>query len=253
MARSSRRTTRKILICSIVLFSLTLSVIFFVELDLNQILNDHEDHPRSPGTRGEGDSGPPCPKRSIGSNINAKSMDQVYIDLKKLKLFQLRMEKNMRELWWYVRKHLSMEHSSVHLNTTLKAVEYQYNSLHMRYHQLSDLNLDTEPFRLNWNFWQYNISVELTSVMRRRIGFLQNPPDCASARKLVCRVAKSCGFGCQVHHVSFCFIMAYATKRTLILDSANWKYSPNGWNAVFQPVSSTCTEIPSGEFLFVTP
>lgn len=235
----TRLTTRKILICSIVLFLLTLSVIFFVELDLVENLNEHGDHPRSPGTKGEGaGERPPCPK---GPNIDVKSM---YNDLKKIKKFQLRMEKNIRELWWYVRKH------QLHLNTTVKGVEYHYNSLHMRYYQLSNLNLDTEPFRLNSNFWQNNISVELTSVMRRRIVFLQNPPDCASARKLVCRVAKSCGFGCQIHHVSFCFIMAYATKRTLILDSAKWKYSPNGWNAVFQSVSSTCTEIPSGEIYF---
>ena len=246
----ARLTTRRILICSVVLFLLTLSVIFFVELDLVENLNDHEDHRRS-GTRGEVDR-PPCPKGTIGPNniMDVKNMDQIYEDLKKIKKLQLRMEKNIRELWWYLRKHLKMDHSNLNLNTTLKSVEYHYNSLHMRYHQLSNLNY-TEPFQLNWNFWQSKISAELTSILRKRMGYLQNPPDCASARKLVCHVAKSCGFGCQIHHVSFCFIMAYATKRTLILDSSNWKYSPNGWNAVFQSVSSTCTEIPSGELYVV--
>lgn len=101
-----------------------------------------------------------------------------------------------------------------------------------------------QPY-FNWAFWQKNLSVQLTDVMKKRLDYLQNPFDCDSARKLVCHVAKSCGFGCQIHHVSYCFIMAYATKRTLILDSANWRYSPNGWNAVFQPISSVCINLPS--------
>ena len=55
--------------------------------------------------------------------------------------------------------------------------------------------------------------------MQRRLHHLQNPKNCSSARKLVCSFSTPCGFGCQVHHAMYCFIVAYASERTLILQS----------------------------------
>lgn len=57
---------------------------------------------------------------------------------------------------------------------------------------------------------------------------------------------KGCGYGCQLHHVVYCFIVAYATERTLILRSKNWRYSKGGWQDVFLPLSDTCL-LPNGE------
>lgn len=71
---------------------------------------------------------------------------------------------------------------------------------------------------------------------------LQNPPDCSKARKLVCNINKGCGYGCQLHHVVYCFMIAYGTQRTLILESHNWRYAPGGWETVFLPISNTCTD-----------
>lgn len=53
---------------------------------------------------------------------------------------------------------------------------------------------------------------------------------------------QGCGYGCQLHHVVYCFIMAYATERTLILKSKGWRYHKGGWEEVFKPLSDTCTE-----------
>ncbi|KAL6486688.1 hypothetical protein MHYP_G00060800 [Metynnis hypsauchen] len=69
-----------------------------------------------------------------------------------------------------------------------------------------------------------------------------NPPDCSKAQKLVCNINKGCGYGCQLHHVVYCFMIAYGTQRTLILESHNWRYANNGWETVFRPVSDTCTD-----------
>lgn len=74
------------------------------------------------------------------------------------------------------------------------------------------------------------------------VPLLQNPPDCSKARKLVCNINKGCGYGCQLHHVVYCFMIAYGTQRTLILESHNWRYAPAGWETVFLPVSNTCTD-----------
>lgn len=71
---------------------------------------------------------------------------------------------------------------------------------------------------------------------------LQNPKDCSKAKKLVCNINKGCGYGCQLHHVVYCFMIAYGTQRTLILESQNWRYATGGWETVFRPVSETCTD-----------
>ena len=79
---------------------------------------------------------------------------------------------------------------------------------------------------------------ELSKLMQKRISYLQNPANCTSAKKLVCSlVIRGCGFGCLMHQVVFCFVMAYATERTLVMDSAGWIYSSEGWETAFLPVS----------------
>lgn len=113
---------------------------------------------------------------------------------------------------------------------------------------------------------------ELSKIMQNRIQHLQNPPDCEKARKVVCSINKGmyqpeqqtimqititdeeikyfvltydnilgCGFGCQIHHVAYCMVVAYATSRTLVLESKGWRYNRQGWDKVFMPVSDSCT------------
>ena len=74
------------------------------------------------------------------------------------------------------------------------------------------------------------------------LGFFQHPKDCNKAKKLVCNLNKGCGYGCQIHHLVYCFIIAYGTERTLILDSRGWRYSASGWEKVFKPLSDTCQD-----------
>lgn len=96
----------------------------------------------------------------------------------------------------------------------------------------------------------------LSNYIQNRIDELQNPKDCNKAEKIVCTLNKGCGFGCQIHHLTYCMVIALATKRTLILNSQNWRYvnsnkihgsekaksSPSSslWELAFQPLSHTC-------------
>ena len=84
------------------------------------------------------------------------------------------------------------------------------------------------------------IAERLSDQIQKRLYNLQNPRNCDTARKLVCSLTKGCGYGCQMHHVLYCFMAAYATKRTLIIDSKGWRYSSKGWKAYFINVSNTC-------------
>ena len=261
----ARIKARKFVIFTVVALLFTIGMIVHVEwnyggvvkLEQDQIVDPrvnerlpkviNENHDEGPPRRLEQDiqlrTPPPLPDRNLKPN-------NIYAMLKTRKQHELRLEKNIQEMWWYIRKQLKkMDSLNVqqYLNRTSKNVQHRFNSLWWTLGQLNTVYSDSEPFQLNWKFWQKNTSAELVSLMDARLKYLQNPADCKSAKKLVCYIAKACGFGCQMHHVSYCFIMAYATKRTLILDSSNWKYSPRGWSAIFQPVSSTCTEMPSGK------
>ncbi|KAK7104050.1 alpha-(1,6)-fucosyltransferase-like [Littorina saxatilis] len=86
-------------------------------------------------------------------------------------------------------------------------------------------------------------SLRLGNLVQRRLEYLQNPKDCQRAKYVLCDLQKGCGFGCQLHHVTYCLVVAYATQRTLVLHSKGWRYASKGWDSVFMPLSNTCTEV----------
>lgn len=77
-------------------------------------------------------------------------------------------------------------------------------------------------------FSQLQVSDALVEMLARSrylgiVPVLQNPHSCADARKVVCNLNKGCGYGCQLHHVAYCMIVAYGTNRTLVLESHGWR------------------------------
>jgi glycoprotein 6-alpha-L-fucosyltransferase len=89
--------------------------------------------------------------------------------------------------------------------------------------------------------WRADEAKSLAELVQQRLLQLQNPSDCKSARKAICSLDKPCGLGCQLHHVLYCFIVAYYTNRTMILMPGNWQYNENGYTAYFKPLSDSCT------------
>ncbi|KAL7871428.1 hypothetical protein SRHO_G00064110 [Serrasalmus rhombeus] len=154
--------------------------------------------------------------------------------------YRRKVEKGVRELWYFVRsevKKLSHVDPAVlqkHTDTLLQDLGHQQRSIMTDLHYLSQADGAGE--------WREKEAKDLTMLVQNRISYLQNPPDCSKARKLVCNINKGCGYGCQLHHVVYCFMIAYGTQRTLILESHNWRYANNGWETVFRPVSDTCTD-----------
>lgn len=150
-----------------------------------------------------------------------------------------------------------MTELSIAANRTFDAAKHRCFEL--------DARLDDLEAKDGYLEWRLKEAEDLRAEVGRRIDALQNPPGCSSssgavaevsgdgdagkgkavvARKLLCDLDKHCGYGCQVHHAVYCFIVAYGTERTLILKAKNWKYnrSGGGFTCIFQPLSRTCPE-----------
>ncbi|VDP09003.1 unnamed protein product [Heligmosomoides polygyrus] len=80
----------------------------------------------------------------------------------------------------------------------------------------------------------------ITDVIQAKIHRILNVKCCIRLfRVLLCNLDKQCGFGCQLHHVAFCFVTAFGSERTMVLnnDGASWRYSKQGWLGAFLPIT----------------
>lgn len=89
--------------------------------------------------------------------------------------------------------------------------------------------------------WRKTESKNLASKVQKKFYELQNPSSCKESKKIICDLNKACGFGCQMHHVMYCFITSFFMQRTMILESQQWRYNPEGYEAYFRPVSDNCS------------
>lgn len=150
------------------------------------------------------------------------------------------IENGAKEFWYFVQnevkklKNVERNELQRHMDEILVDMGHQQRSVMTDLFYLSQADGAGE--------WREKEAKDLTDLVQRRISYLQNPPDCSKAKKLVCNINKGCGYGCQLHHVVYCFMIAFGTQRTLILESQSWRYATGGWETVFKPVSDTCTD-----------
>lgn len=191
--------------------------------------------------------------RLVSSSIHYQDVQGRLNTLAHLKGTELRLDTATKELWSYLRDQLKTMNFSQPVTSPeemrtklLQSVKEQLDllSLHASHIQNTVDSYISEG-------WREKMSTQLTQLMERRLDHLQNPTNCHRAKKLVCRLSKPCGFGCQIHHVAYCFIFAYATERTLVLDQSGWRYA-GSWDTVFQPLSRSrdCTLMRSKLALF---
>lgn len=77
-----------------------------------------------------------------------------------------------------------------------------------------------------------HIATPSGSMMERNTGMwilFQNPKNCSTARRMVCKIFNTCGMGCALHYLIGCFVAAYGTQRTMIIQSevTYWLHSSN--------------------------
>ncbi|KAH0548864.1 alpha-(1,6)-fucosyltransferase [Cotesia glomerata] len=158
-----------------------------------------------------------------------------------------RIKNDVQELWYYVDAQLKKVKKYTEdfpLDKREKDIDDAINNVWE--HKKALIN-DLEKLKEvdGHQRWREKESQNLSDLVQKRFWHLQNPSDCNSAKKLICNLNKGCGFGCQIHHLTYCFLVAYGTERTLILKSKGWRYQKDGWESVFKPLSDSCTS-PSG-------
>ena len=118
--------------------------------------------------------------------------------------------RDANELWWYIRANLeaglksnSKEFTGM-VNKTLIETQHRHSSL------LADLNKLAEAD--GFKNWREREAKELSNLVQKRLHALQNPKDCSTARKLVCKLNKG-------------KIIVFITKRTDIAGEDYLSYS----------------------------
>ncbi|MCP9256920.1 Alpha1,6 fucosyltransferase [Dirofilaria immitis] len=150
--------------------------------------------------------------------------------------FSMKHEIARRELHnsiWELYFYLNNQLASIH-NSNSAFVNHTRNQLLSLLGQAASFkNIDSAEI------WRTNALANISTIFQNHFDKMQNPDDCKTARILTCDLNKQCGFGCQLHHVTYCFIVAYGSNRTLVLtdDGRTWNYATNGWTAAFLPIT----------------
>lgn len=128
-----------------------------------------------------------------------------------------RMEANLNDLWTFG-KTLELNESQRH---------YLYDWYRLMSVYVTEVSTFTSvPIRAK----QQSLKVDISTALEK----LQKPQDCSASRKLLCDGEKSCGFGCLMHHFSYCLITAMALNRTLLLTKKPARILP------FTPFTADC-------------
>ncbi|CAF0724834.1 unnamed protein product [Brachionus calyciflorus] len=143
---------------------------------------------------------------------------------------------DVQDVSYFVNNQLQKLNRNSNLNDKIKFIQKNFqeriNLLSVELENLSESDTLGD--------WRKVESENLAIKIQNEFHDLQNPSDCEKRKKIICDLNKSCGFGCQMHHVMYCFITSYFMNRTLILDSNDWRYNSHGYEAYFKPISKTC-------------
>ncbi|CAK8682848.1 unnamed protein product [Clavelina lepadiformis] len=119
--------------------------------------------------------------------------------------------------------------------TTKAALEEDYSR---NYLPFKDLTWKIESLVDNIHRESRKQLTILGDQVQERIRKLQNPSDCKTAKKLICKFPY-CGLGCQLHHIGNCLLVALGTNRVMLVNYKKVRYP--GFEKVFLPLSETCS------------
>ncbi|XP_041468753.1 alpha-(1,6)-fucosyltransferase-like isoform X3 [Lytechinus variegatus] len=152
-----------------------------------------------------------------------------------------KIDNGVTEIWYYIRSQLTqLKKSSGDQKTQVKIDQILEDGGEQQRSIMTDIyNLSRVD---GYSSWRQKEAKELTKLVQQRLRYVQNPKDCSKVKKISCNIRIPCGYGCQLHHVTYCLLVAFATGRTLVLDSKGMKYAKEGLDKYFLPLSETCLD-----------
>ena len=151
-------------------------------------------------------------KRSISGNADVDpklSSTLVNEPTREYESYRRRAYRDVQEMWFYIRSKLeALKKDKSQLETKVKEV---LSDLETR-EQVVLHDLEKMKETDGHDQWRQTEARDLSDLVQARLKHLQNPEDCSSAKKLVCNLNKGCGYGCQIHHAIYCFLIAYGIR-----------------------------------------
>ena len=129
------------------------------------------------------------PKHENGNNELSQVVAKVINGpSKEYELTRRKLSRDVNELWWFIRAKLesglksNTKELTQLLNKTLVQTQHRYSGI------LTDLNelSEVDGFKL----WREKEAKELSDLVQKRLHALQNPKDCSTAKKLICKLNK---------------------------------------------------------------
>ena len=144
------------------------------------------------------------------SQVNSKGMSPPANEpSKEYELNRRKIFRDLNELWWYVRGKLeemgqksNKDKVSELLNRTIVETQHRHGSLLADLYQLAEVD--------GWKGWREQEAKNLSDLVQRRLHALQNPKDCSTAKKLVCKLNKG-----KCHHNIL--IYNYVLNRAILM------------------------------------
>lgn len=104
-----------------------------------------------------------------------------------------RVRRNTEEMWNYVQSEIKKIKRSINPSES-KLINQLNNMLEMTGEHKRSLLNDIQQMQEadGYEYWRQKESIALSELVQKRLQYLQNPEDCSTAQKLVCRLNKVC-------------------------------------------------------------
>lgn len=129
--------------------------------------------------------------RRSGGNENEVIVTNGMTPIADYEMLRRRIRTNTMELYSFVNSELSKTWKKIQLNVPGLGSDIDSIASMVSEHKRSLIN-DMDHLRKidGYEKWRQTESESLSDLIQRRLTYLQNPKDCAKARKLICRLNK---------------------------------------------------------------
>lgn len=136
--------------------------------------------------------------------------------------FQKKVTKQMKNILYNVQKEIQSQFAKLnHLETKISSLDREFSIIST----LLNKHIEDEVKEIyKSNSKKRALSIQTSKSLFEQIFKNQFPSSCEDKKFLICKLKEGCGFGCQLHKLMSCMIVALETQRVLVINSLKWWY-----------------------------